>query len=145
MQEWTCAATCDNGKQQRVSRVQTPRHFVHPWIICGAMPNASTAAQCGEPFNMHAPAGRSYIRACTVHSRPKTAAHGHSHSLSDDNNIHSRTQRVPFTRNFFPNIFLHSFPQSVYLKTTIVARKSHFSKANSHWTQSSQGHILRNK
>lgn len=71
MQKWTCAATCDNGKQQRVFRVQTPRHFVHPWIICGAMSNASTAAHCGEPFNMHAPAGCSYIRAGTVHSHRK--------------------------------------------------------------------------
>lgn len=53
MQEWEC----DSGEQRRVSRVQMPRNFVHPWVICGAMPNA------GELFNMHTPAGCSCTRA----------------------------------------------------------------------------------
>lgn len=77
MQEWRCAATCDSGKQQRVSRVQTPRHFMHPWIICGAMPNASTTARHDEPFNMHAPAGCSCTRIPKTPTTNKPVAPGH--------------------------------------------------------------------
>lgn len=77
MQEWRCAATCDSGKQQRVSRVQTPRHFVHPWIICGAMPNASTTARHGKPFNMHAPAGCSCTRVPKTPTANKPFAPGY--------------------------------------------------------------------
>jgi len=54
------AATCAT---RHASRVQTPpRHFVHPWIICDAMPNASTAAAslsiCMHPRDAAALASR---------------------------------------------------------------------------------------
>lgn len=74
--------TCRNGsrgyvrerqQQQRnttatervcVPRVQTPRHFVHPWIICGAMPNASTAT-AGLSICMRSVRIRALLRGCS--------------------------------------------------------------------------------
>lgn len=69
------AATATQQQRQRrtsVSRVQMARHFVHPWIICGAMPNASTSAS--QPAFQYAcvqPALRTRILrlyACTCNS-----------------------------------------------------------------------------
>lgn len=102
MQEWPCAATCGTGKQQRVSRVQTPRHFVHPWIICGAMPNANTTTRHGKPFNMHAPTGWSCTRVPKTPTTNKPAAPSHQSLASGhDNNRYFLAQRASrFTRNF---------------------------------------------
>lgn len=67
MQEWECTATCDSGKQQRVSRVQMPRNFVHPWVICGTMPNANTASLS---ICIH-PRGAAALARVHVHSHPE--------------------------------------------------------------------------
>lgn len=69
MQEWECAATCNSDEQQRVSRVQMPRNFVHPWVICGAMPNAGARRAFQYAYTRGV---QLHSRACTCIRIPKT-------------------------------------------------------------------------
>lgn len=130
--------TCRNGsardyvRQRQTtawSRVQTPRHFVHPWIICGAMPNASTAARrafqyaCARRVQLHPARAR-------VHPHPKNtdqqtrAAPGYSLSRSDDNNTRFSGSKSVLLHAVFP--FSYLFRTISIFENAIAARKFNF-------------------
>lgn len=62
-QRATPATQQQRQRRTSVSRLQMARHFVHPWIICGAMPNANTSA-ASLPICMCA--------TCASHAHPAT-------------------------------------------------------------------------
>lgn len=71
----TPATQQQRQRRTSVSRLQMARHFVHPWIICGAMPNANTSAASLPIYACVRPALRTRILRLYALASQKQLAH----------------------------------------------------------------------
>lgn len=74
-QRATPATQQQRQRRTSVSRLQMARHFVHPWIICGAMPNANTSAASLPIYACVQPALRTRILRLYALASQKQLAH----------------------------------------------------------------------